>query len=196
MYPILFKIGNFNVYSYGVILALDLLVSLYLFIKFSRYFKIDSELAFTIFIINIIFLIIGGKMGYIISHFNDYYDNNFWHFLINLPIDFIYSGLAIQGAIIFSVISLFFISRYYKISFWNLLDNFSLISLFSIFIGRIGCLLAGCCYGKVCNCEYGIYLHGAVRYPTQLMESILSLIAFFVVYFYFDRLNKKGILGK
>ncbi|MGC8734833.1 MAG: prolipoprotein diacylglyceryl transferase family protein, partial [bacterium] len=111
MYPILFKIGNFNVYSYGVILALDLLVSLYLFIKFSRYFKIDSELAFTIFIINIIFLIIGGKMGYIISHFNDYYDNNFWHFLINLPIDFIYSGLAIQGAIIFSVISLFFISN-------------------------------------------------------------------------------------
>lgn len=196
MYPVLFKIGDLTIYSYGAILAIDLFVSLYLYIKFSKYFKIDSELAFRIFIINIILLIFGGKIGYIFSHLNDYYKGNFFEFLINLPIDFVYSGLAIQGAIIFSFVSLFFISKYYNINLWDLLDSFSLVSLFSIFIGRIGCLLAGCCYGKVCGCEYGIYLHGAVRYPTQIMESILSLFAFFFVYFYFIHLNKKGILDK
>ncbi len=171
-------------------MAIDLLISLYLFIKFSKYFKIDFELAFRIFVINIIALVIGGKIGYIFSHFYEYYKGNLIEFLSNFFIDFFYSGLAIQGAIIFSTIFLFFISRYFKINFWSLLDNFSIVAPFSIFIGRIGCLLAGCCYGKVCNCEYGIYLHGAVRYPTQLMESLLNLVAFFIIYFYFNKLVK------
>ncbi len=194
MYPVLFKIGDFTVYSYGTILALDLLVSLYLFIKFSKYFKIGAELAFRIFVINIIALIVGGKIGYIFSHFYEYYKGNLLEFFSNLFIAFFYAGLAIQGAIIFSTISLVFISRYFKINFWSLLDNFSIVAPFSIFIGRIGCLLAGCCYGKVCNCEYGIYLHNAVRYPTQLMESLLNLVAFFIIYFYFNKLIKNNEL--
>jgi phosphatidylglycerol:prolipoprotein diacylglycerol transferase len=194
MYPILFKIGDLTIYSYGFILAIDLLVSLYLVIRYSKYFGIDSEIVFKIFIINIIFLIIGGKIGYIFSHFTDYYKSNLIEFLINLPFDFIYAGLAIQGAIIFSVISLVFLSKYYRLNFWVVLDNVALVALFSIFIGRIGCLLAGCCYGKVCNCEYGIYLHGAIRYPTQLMESVLSLVAFIFLYFYFNKLKNNNVL--
>jgi len=192
MHPILFRIGDFTIYSYSFVLVLDLLVSLYLVTKYSKYFRIDSELVFKIFIINIIFLIIGGKIGYIFSHFTDYYKGNLIEFFINFPFYLIYAGLAIQGAIIFSVISLAFLSKYYKIDFWLLLDNITLVALFSIFMGRIGCLLAGCCYGKVCNCEYGIYLHGAIRYPTQLMESILSLIAFVFLYFYFNRLKSNN----
>ena len=191
MHPILFKIGNLNIYSYGVILAFDLLVSLYLFIKFSKDFNIDSEVAFRIFVMNIVFLIIGGKIGYMFSHFEQYYNGNLKDFFIDLPINFFYSGLAIQGAILFSALALIFVSKYYKINLWNLFDNFSLVALLSISIGRVGCLLAGCCYGKICQlCEYGIYLYGAKRYPTQVMESLLSLAAFLLIYWYFNKLKK------
>jgi phosphatidylglycerol---prolipoprotein diacylglyceryl transferase len=50
-------------------------------------------------------------------------------------------------------------------------------------IGRLGCLAAGCCYGKVTASPLGMYLpdeYGvwAVRYPTQLMSSAVDLFIF------------------
>lgn len=43
-------------------------------------------------------------------------------------------------------------------------------------IGRIGCFLAGCCYGKPTDFFWGIYLHNHYRHPTQLIEAF-ALIA-------------------
>ena len=43
-------------------------------------------------------------------------------------------------------------------------------------IGRIGCLLAGCCFGKPTDWFWGIYLHEHYRHPTQLIEA-LGLLA-------------------
>jgi phosphatidylglycerol:prolipoprotein diacylglycerol transferase len=39
-------------------------------------------------------------------------------------------------------------------------------------IGRIGCFLAGCCYGDKTDLWWGIHLHGADRHPTQLLEAV------------------------
>lgn len=38
-------------------------------------------------------------------------------------------------------------------------------------IGRIGCFLAGCCFGKETNFFWGVFLHGHFRHPTQLIEA-------------------------
>lgn len=47
-------------------------------------------------------------------------------------------------------------------------------------IGRVGCFLAGCCYGKVSSASWAIHQHGVNRHPTQLYEAlglgILTLI--------------------
>jgi phosphatidylglycerol:prolipoprotein diacylglycerol transferase len=49
-------------------------------------------------------------------------------------------------------------------------------------IGRVGCLLAGCCYGKETNMWWGIQLHGSHRHPTQILESLgLFLIALILI---------------
>ena len=42
-------------------------------------------------------------------------------------------------------------------------------------VGRFGCFLAGCCYGKVTDFFWGIHLHGEKRHPTQLLEFLLLL---------------------
>ncbi|MES2528297.1 MAG: prolipoprotein diacylglyceryl transferase family protein [Bdellovibrionota bacterium] len=42
-------------------------------------------------------------------------------------------------------------------------------------VGRFGCFLAGCCYGKETDFFWGIHLHGADRHPTQLLEFFLLL---------------------
>lgn len=38
-------------------------------------------------------------------------------------------------------------------------------------IGRIGCFLAGCCFGAETDWWWGIYLHDHYRHPTQLLEA-------------------------
>lgn len=43
-------------------------------------------------------------------------------------------------------------------------------------IGRIGCLLAGCCFGKPTDLFWGIYLHDHYRHPTQLIEAIALIV--------------------
>ena len=50
-------------------------------------------------------------------------------------------------------------------------------------IGRIGCTLAGCCYGKPTDSWIGIDLpgHGKVI-PTQLFEAIFLLILFVIIF--------------
>jgi len=50
-------------------------------------------------------------------------------------------------------------------------------------IGRLGCLAAGCCAGKVTTSGLGMYLPGAggvwaVRYPTQLLDAAAHLLIF------------------
>ena len=50
-------------------------------------------------------------------------------------------------------------------------------------IGRIGCLMAGCCYGKVTSSAWGAYLpddqgRWALRHPTQLISSAVDLLIF------------------
>lgn len=51
--------------------------------------------------------------------------------------------------------------------------------------GRIGCLFAGCCYGKLTDAWYGIemYEHGVLekRIPTQLFEAIFLFLLVIVL---------------
>ena len=51
---------------------------------------------------------------------------------------------------------------------------------FGLVIHRLGCLGAGCCYGKPLTRElpWGLNLHEALRHPTQLYEAIpLAFVA-------------------
>lgn len=45
-------------------------------------------------------------------------------------------------------------------------------------IGRVGCFLAGCCFGTELSKKYFFshFLHGAHRFPVQLLESVLLII--------------------
>lgn len=71
------------------------------------------------------------------------------------------------------------------------------IPLFHAF-GRIGCFMAGCCYGVVCDVGY-VYTsspvelaNGVKRFPVQLLESFLCFVIFLVLF----ALMKKGFFRR
>ena len=46
---------------------------------------------------------------------------------------------------------------------------------------RIGCTLGGCCYGKETRLPWSIYLDGADRHPTMVYEGLFNLVALFAL---------------
>lgn len=57
-------------------------------------------------------------------------------------------------------------------------------------IGRIGCFLAGCCYGKPTDFFWGVFMHDHYRHPTQLIEaSVLLILGIYLIRSKSNRLN-------
>lgn len=58
---------------------------------------------------------------------------------------------------------------------WSTGDGFAVSLPVGQAIGRVGCLLHGCCYGTPHEGLGAVYVHGAWRHPTQLYEAALDL---------------------
>lgn len=97
-------------------------------------------------------------------------------------------GFVFYGGLIGGVLGILVYSKIFKISFKKLI--IILIPTVPIFhaIGRIGCLCAGCCYGKEYHGFGNITFYntpyaptGIPLFPTQIVESICNLIIFIII---------------
>jgi phosphatidylglycerol:prolipoprotein diacylglycerol transferase len=91
-----------------------------------------------------------------------------------------FAGLTSFGAIIFGIIGLYVYCRKQKISLIRMLDVIAGPFLIAHAIGRVGCLLNGCCYGGVCDLPWGIHVAGqtALFHPAQIYDSLLNVAGF------------------
>lgn len=88
-------------------------------------------------------------------------------------------GIVFYGGLFGILFSVWIFSKKRKYDAWLILDSIApAFPLFHIF-GRIGCLLAGCCYGV--ETTWGVILAddpNVVRFPVQFVESICNLFIF------------------
>ncbi len=67
-------------------------------------------------------------------------------------------------------------------------DTFALPVAVAVAIGRVGCFVAGCCYGRVTTVPWGVSFplaqdeSGILRHPTQLYEVAFHVLASFVLF--------------
>ncbi len=92
-------------------------------------------------------------------------------------------GFVFYGALIGGLGGIAIYSTKHKLPFLAFVDLFSPSLVLAHAFGRIGCHLAGCCYGMECECAISVvFPEGAVapagipRLPTQLMESAFLFI--------------------
>ena len=89
-------------------------------------------------------------------------------------------GKSIEGGLIGGYIAVVCMKRYLGIV-RPTGDLFALAVPAGEAIGRIGCFIGGCCFGKVSEAPLAIYDHGALRYPTQLYLSLAAAATFAVL---------------
>lgn len=69
-------------------------------------------------------------------------------------------------------------------------DLFALALAAGEAVGRFGCFIGGCCYGKLASVPWAVYDHGAWRHPTQLYLSLAAAVTFGTLMW----LERKGTL--
>ena len=105
-----------------------------------------------------------------------------------------FAGLTSFGGVVFGILGLFIWSRIAKKSFVRILDLTAAPFLLAHAIGRVGCLLNGCCYGGACDLPWGIpvdHLAGHFH-PAQIYDSLMNLAALGVLLYVERRGNPYG----
>ena len=188
MHPILFSIGGVTIHSYGLMLGLAFLVTVYLAPRRASIFNVSGERVSNLIIIFLVSGIIGARIAYVLANASDFANHPLQVFMINN------GGLIFYGGLIFASIAGV---AYAKITRLAIFDTADLIAPFIALghaIGRVGCFLRGCCFGKPADSFLGVtFPHTFVKiYPTQLFSCVGLLIIFFILFFFQSRRAFKG----
>ena len=130
----------------------------------------------------------GGRLLFVIINW-EYYSRH-----LVRSVMFFEGGLAFQGALAGAVLASLAVSRIKRLPFWGTSDLIAPYIPLGQAVGRIGCFLNGCCYGKAIECGVGVTFPGetVMRIPTQVYSSIFLLALFM---FLIDIRKKKNFDG-
>ncbi|MBR3627965.1 MAG: prolipoprotein diacylglyceryl transferase [Elusimicrobia bacterium] len=181
MYPELFSIGKFTIYTYGVLVALGFFIGMQYIVRYSK--NIISKQQIYDFLFYVILVgIIGARIFYVFLDMSYY---------LSHPLEIIQvwkGGLVYYGGFAAVLIFAFFYCKYKKFNIVKLVDIFAPALALGHFFGRIGCFFSGCCYGKNTDCFLAI----AHKHPTQLYEALGNLIIFFILNKFLQQKHKDG----
>lgn len=182
MAPILFSIGTFSLRSYGVIVAIAILLGLavaYMLTSDKEY----REHLLDVPLYGILGAIIGARAWQVFFYEWDYYSQN----LSEIPMVW-HGGLAIQGALVGAFLAALIYTRVKHINFWRLADIAAPGLILGQAVGRIACFLNGDAYGTPTGSNFGIvYPEGTPAYaaygsqplwPAEVWEGQWDFIVF------------------
>lgn len=180
MHPVLFEVGGIPINTFGVMIAIGIMIANLIFRKRALIYGISSEMAWDLGFWLIIFCTLGARITYIFLNLSYFIEHQNEFFTLR------FEGLTSYGTIITGIPVLLYWSKKHKISLVNLLDAISVPFLIGHAFGRIGCFLNGCCYGCYSKSSWGILfpkIDNQPHYPTQLYDTVLTLLAVFLVTF-------------
>ena len=164
--------------SYGACMAAGAMVALFLCLVFTRR-RYGFELVEYIFNLIWVFAgaMIGAKLLYLIVEIKEFIADP------SLFLDFIGGGGVFYGGMLGGCVGAYISSRIRRWNFIELLDTLVGPICFAHCLGRVGCFMAGCCYGCETESALGIYFpEGGLApsdvklLPTQLFEAVFLLI--------------------
>lgn len=162
------------------------LLIVYVTIKAQRE-QMNRQTALDISIIIMVWGFAGGRLAHVFWESPFYYKNNLLEIL-----KFWNGGFIFYGGAIVALVGASFFLYFKKQNFWMWADFYTPILSIGYALGRVSCLISGCCYGRSCD----LYLPLTDRHPTQVYASILELLNFILVLKFQKKLIKfkSGIL--
>lgn len=185
MCPILFHFGPVTVYSYGLMFAVAVIAATWLLSRDAARQGISGEVIYDLAFWVVVSGIAGARVYYLLLYPETFQDNWLEIFMLQK------GGLAFQGGFIAAVPTVLIFFKRKKLPPLMMLDLMAPYGALAHGIGRVGCFLNGCCFGREAGASvpWGLYfpVHDARLHPTQLYETF----GLFVVYFILRMIQKR-----
>ena len=193
MHPILFTLGPVTLYTYGVMLVVAFLTSTWLAVRAARrlppqLIAVTPEQLVDFACLVLLGGIVGGRLLYVILS---------WEFFRRAPQEIPaiwHGGLVWYGGFLGGVFAGWLYIRSKRLVFLRVLDQFIPFLALGHALGRLGCFLNGCCYGKPTDAWCGVTFVGQSErvLPTQLFEAAGLVLLFGLL----RRLQQPRYLGR
>ncbi len=168
----LFSIGRFTVHGYGLMIGLGFAVAVLLGSRQAEKDKLSGDHFINIAMWVLVIGFLGGKLLNVIVNFKVFLQN---------PMSVLGSeGFVVYVGIITGILAIYAYCHIKKLDFFKYFDLFAVFVPINQAFGRLGCFMAGCCYGRVSNSRIGVVfpvgLFGSQRKTISVCGVILSKI--------------------
>ncbi len=178
--------AQISLYSYGLMIALGIVAAFLVVLRMSKKFGLDADKLSSLFMWVILAAFVGGKLFYYLEDIDKYAANP------ELMLKLTGGGFVFYGSLLFAIPTIVWWLRKEKVPVRPFLDILAFAGPVVHSFGRVGCFLAGCCHGSVCDSPIGVtFSHpetlatpmNVPLYPTQLFDIAVNLIILVTVYF-------------
>ncbi len=184
MFPRLFTAGGVTLYSYGIMLALGAVLGYFLAVRGAPYRSLTRSFVSNAVSGAVISGIIFARLGYILISPAGFLSRPSRVFMIGE------GGLVFWGGLAGAALWLWYYCRREKAELRAALDILSPAAALGYAFGRIGCFLAGCCWGIPTEFFAGVVFshpetlcaHPGPVHPVQLYSAVFTLILALFLY--------------
>lgn len=182
--------------SYGVMLAISFTLAYFLALWRAKQMGVSERHVENLFLCVIVGSVVGSRAFHVLLEEPGYY---FAH--PNKILAVWEGGYTFYGALLLAMAAIFTYCRLQKIHFLPYGDIAAPATALGLFTGRIGCFLAGCCWGKKCDLPWAVTfnhahtfseIRGVPLHPTQIYEACLGLAIFTYLTWRFKKRRYEG----
>ncbi len=197
MLPTLIKIGPVGLHSYGLMLALAFIIGIRLVQNGAARLGISREQVADLGLLILAAAVVGSRAFYVATHWPDY---------AHRPLSALAvwdGGLTFYGGVLAALPTSYLYVRSKKLPYRKLADLAAPAFALGLGLGRIGCFLSGCCFGKPSHLPWAVrfpphsfagYVFDCPLHPTQLYESLFGFACFGLLLLLSKRKHFDGFL--
>ena len=175
MHPVLFELFGFQIPSFGVMMALGFVLGLALSSWIAKHKGLAPDRLLEVAPWLILSAVLGARLFYFV-----YFPDVFWQDPFQAMIS--RGGLVWYGGVLGCLVALLVVTRQLRIPFFKLTDIIVPGAALGLALGRIGCFLAGCCFGGPCALPWAVVYpvghetHPHAVHPAPLYESVAAFV--------------------
>ncbi len=186
MQPVLIEIGPVTVYWYGVLFSTGFLAAAIHWACLSRRVGMPPMFGVELCIWVMISSVVGARLAFVAANASLFLDDPARILRIDR------GGLIFYGGLVGATLAGVVLARRRAIPLWRMADYAISAVPLGHAIGRVGCLLNGCCYGAASERWWAIPLNSVMRHPVQVAEATFNLVVYILLLQLYKHKHREG----